>query len=124
MKISEHFDREEFECRCCGECIIDARLIELLEQLRANIGGYPLIINSGYRCPKHNAEAGGIRNSQHTLGTAADLAVPPELAFETFQWYVTQLPFDWVGLYPLSNFIHVDVRNGGVSYPPVVDWME
>ena len=53
MKISEHFDREEFACHCCGECTIDARLIELLEQLRANIGGFPIKINSGYRCRKH-----------------------------------------------------------------------
>lgn len=114
-KLSEHFDKSEFACHHCGQCIdIHPRLIELLEQLRKNIGGYSIHINSGYRCPTHNANVGGVPNSQHVLGTAADLAVPRQLTFEQFKHYVTQLPFDWVGLYPYSNFIHVDVRNGGV----------
>ena len=99
------------------------RLIELIEQLRKNIGGYSIHINSGYRCPTHNANVGGVPNSQHVLGTAADLAVPRQLTFEQFKHYVTQLPFDWVELYPYSNFIYVDVRNGGV-YGHNGDWME
>ena len=116
-KLSEHFDVSEFACHHCGQCVtIHPRLVELLEQLRENIGGYPLHINSGYRCPEHNANIGGVRNSQHCLGTAADVAVPRQLTFKDFQWYVTRLPFDWVGLYPYSNFIHVDVRDGGYRY--------
>ena len=123
-KLSEHFDKSEFACHHCGQCaIIHPRLIELLEKLRENIGGYPLHINSGYRCPVHNANVGGVPNSQHVLGTAADLAVPPQLTFDQFKHYVTNLPFDWVGLYPYSNFIHVDVRNGGI-YRHQGDWME
>jgi len=29
---------------------------------------------------------------------------------------VTKLPFDFVGLYRVNGFIHVDVRNGGIGY--------
>lgn len=115
-KLSEHFTVEEFACHHCGKCIdINPRLLELLEQLRKNIGGYPLHINSGYRCPEHNAEVGGVDNSQHLLGNAADIAVPRQLTFGEFKWYVEQLPFDGVGLYHADNFIHLDVRDGGIG---------
>lgn len=125
-RFSEHFAVSEFVCHCCGKGSdkISPRLIELLEQLRANIGGLPLHINSGYRCPKHNAEVGGVDNSQHVLGTAADVACPDGLSIEQFKWYVQQLPFDWAGVYPDSDFIHVDVRNGGDNKSCVVEYME
>ena len=112
--LSEHFAESEFTCKHCGKGAekISPRLIELLEQLRYNIGGYPLHINSGYRCPTHNANVGGVPNSQHVQGTAADIACPPQLSFGQFKWYVDQLPFDGIGIYE-PDFIHVDVRNGG-----------
>ena len=115
--LSEHFSESEFACKHCGKGAdkISPKLIELLEQLRWNIGGYPLHINSGYRCPTHNANVGGVPNSQHVLGTAADVACPPQLTFGQFKWYVDQLPFDGIGIYENANFIHVDVRNGGVG---------
>lgn len=121
--ISEHFSKSEFwchgieqgTCNCNHSININPRLIDLVEQLRSNIGGYPLYINSGYRCPEHNAAVGGVSNSQHMLGNAADIAVPCELSFEQFQWYVEQLPFDGIGLYYTGNFIHCDVRYGGVG---------
>ena len=117
--LSEHLAANEFACHCCGQGgnKIHPRLIELLEQLRANTGGLPLSINSGYRCPSHNAKVGGVTNSQHVLATAADVARPSHLSFGEFQWYVEQLPFDGIGLYPdsMGDFIHVDVRNGGIG---------
>ncbi len=117
--LSEHFAQNEFACHCCGQGggDMDPRLIVLLEQLRYNIGGYPLHINSAYRCPSHNAEVGGVPNSQHVLHTAADVARPDELSFDEFAWYVGQLPFDGIGLYPgaMGDFIHVDTRHGGIG---------
>lgn len=122
-KLSEHFSEDEFWCRgqdqgtcSCGHSLkIDPRLIELLEELRDIIGGLPLHINSGYRCPQHNAAIGGVSNSQHTKGTAADVARPSHLSFDEFAWYVDQLAFDGIGLYRCSDFIHVDVRDGGIG---------
>lgn len=123
-KLSKHFDRGEFACHHCGDCIeISPRLLELLEQLRANIGNLPIHINSGYRCPSHNSNIGGVKNSQHLLGTAADLAIPNNLTLQEFLRHVEHLPFDWIGVYPLSYFIHVDVRNGGIG-TGIIDYME
>ncbi len=43
----------------------------LLEPARAVVG--PIIINSGFRNKAVNRKVGGIRNSQHLLGQAADI---------------------------------------------------
>ena len=44
----------------------------LLEPARQAIG-CPIIINSGFRNPRVNALVGGVRNSQHLQGQAADI---------------------------------------------------
>ena len=43
----------------------------LLEPARQVVG--PIIINSGYRNPRVNTLVGGVKNSQHLLGQAADI---------------------------------------------------
>ena len=43
----------------------------LLEPARKVVG--PIIINSGFRCSRVNALVGGVNNSQHLLGQAADI---------------------------------------------------
>ncbi len=111
--LSEHFAENEFSCKHCGKLKINPHLIELLEQLRYNIGGYPLYINSVYRCEIHNKNVGGVENSQHVQENAAGISCPKQLSFGEFKWYVDQLPFDGIGIYEDSNFIHVDIRDGG-----------
>ena len=42
-------------------------------------GAYPgAQISSRQRTPQHNAEVGGVPNSQHISGTAADFVIPPQ----------------------------------------------
>ncbi|MBQ8158782.1 MAG: hypothetical protein IJ081_07180 [Prevotella sp.] len=43
----------------------------LLEPARLEVG--PIIINSGFRNSRVNAQVGGVRNSQHLQGCAADI---------------------------------------------------
>ena len=45
---------------------------QLLEPAREAIG-CPIIINSGFRNSRVNAQVGGVRNSQHLQGCAADI---------------------------------------------------
>ena len=45
---------------------------EVLQPIRDKYG-YPITITSGYRCPKLNAAVGGVKNSQHLTGEAADI---------------------------------------------------
>lgn len=115
---SKYFSDAELQCHgdgCCdgGAYNVSPRLLELLDQLRENIGG-PLNLSCAYRCPAHNAEVGGVPNSLHAFGNAADILCPDWLSMGEFKWYVEQLPFDGVGVYD-SGFIHVDVRDGGIS---------
>ena len=44
----------------------------LLEPARKAIG-CPILINSGFRCEAVNRQVGGVRNSQHLQGCAADI---------------------------------------------------
>lgn len=125
---SKYFSDDELRCHgdgCCdgGVQYVDPRLLELLDKLRENIGG-PLYLSCCYRCEAHNEEVGGVSGSQHTLGTAADVIRPDHLTMGEFEWYIRQLPFDGVGVYHANagDFIHVDVRDGGVSAG--YDWEE
>ena len=49
--------------------------LHVLEPLRAHLG-HAVRINSGYRSPRLNAAVGGVSNSGHTRGCAADILSP------------------------------------------------
>lgn len=70
-KLSDHFHAHEFFCPCCGYAIIDLRIVDVGEALRA-IVGKTVFINSGWRCPAHNSEEHGAEYSRHMKGVAAD----------------------------------------------------
>ena len=74
MKIFRYFKKSEFECKCgCGGNVED-KLIEKLDLAR-DIAGIPFIINSGYRCKKHNENVGGTDKSSHIKGLAVDIDI-------------------------------------------------
>ena len=73
--LSPHFSRNEFQCRCCGRLQLDSHLIEGLES-SPRPRGVPVVVNAGYRCPRHNQEVGGVPHSEHTRGLAADIPLP------------------------------------------------
>ena len=76
-----YFTREEFRCKCGGKYCngypvdIDMNMVKIADEIRNRIGK-PIQINSGIRCKTHNANVGGVSNSQHLLGNAADLGCP------------------------------------------------
>lgn len=51
---------------------------QLLDPIRRRYGA-PIIITSGYRCPALNTAVGGVANSHHIVGCAADIVggLPP-----------------------------------------------
>ena len=72
--LSKNFSRSEFACPCCGQVEVDPLLVATLQRIRDRAG--PVVVTSGYRCPVHNEAVGGVRNSQHIYGRAADIYVP------------------------------------------------
>ncbi|MDO7787882.1 YcbK family protein [Desulforamulus aquiferis] len=108
VKLAPHFAESEFACRCCGMVMISMELISRLEKLRQYIGR-PVIVSSGYRCPRHNQVVGGAVNSFHMKGLAADIYIvgySAEKLATVAEWF----GFDGLGVYRQGNFIHVDVR--------------
>lgn len=51
---------------------LEALIVNCLDPIR-RIYGRPIIVSSGYRCKQLNELVGGVANSQHTKGEAADL---------------------------------------------------
>ncbi len=66
--------RGRLRCRCCGLEGMDAEFLHALARLQELYG--PLNISSGRRCARHNLEVGGVQNSRHLRGQAADIFVP------------------------------------------------
>ena len=67
----------------------------VLEPLRVAMGE-PIPISSGYRCQRLNEAVGGVRNSQHMTGQAADLSIGGDRAKgrKWFEYIKNHLPFD------------------------------
>lgn len=80
---SAHFKKSEFACECGGKYCngypggtTSAKLLNILEAVRSNYGGKPVYITSGQRCDTFNRQIGGISNSAHKYGKAADIYIP------------------------------------------------
>lgn len=71
---TKNFKAGEFACPCgCGKNEIRQELMDMLQNIRWAYNK-PMSVNSGYRCPAHNAEIGGKPDSAHIWGYAADIA--------------------------------------------------
>lgn len=84
----------------------------LLQPLR-DIYNEPFIINSGFRSQETNKTVGGVPNSQHTKGQAADVQVkdPRKLLAALLK---SGLDFDQAILYQdgRNNFLHMSYNSG------------
>lgn len=109
----EYFKPQEFACRCCRQLPpsvrenIESLVTEVLDPARRAYGG-PVLVNSGYRCRKHNAEVGGVANSQHLRGEAADICCEDNKRLGKI---IEQGVFDQLIYYP--TFIHVSYKREG-----------
>lgn len=115
----QYFTREEFRCQCKGKYCNgfpyepDETLVKICDEIRRRAGVPISIVNaggSGVRCPTHNAEVGGVSNSWHLYGKAADLhssLAPQQLKAIAEDVTAEMIPGQGgIGLY--SWGIHVD----------------
>lgn len=110
-KLSSNFRVKEFACGDGSDAVLVApRLVMVLQSIRDHFGA-SATITSGYRTPQYNAKVGGVDQSQHCYGTAADFYVKGENV-ETVAAYARKIMPDWggVGIYKKKGFVHVDVR--------------
>ena len=116
-RLSAHFKVKEFACRDGSDAVLVApRLVMVLESIRTYFGS-AVRINSGYRTPQYNAKAGGVTDSQHCYGTAADIVVRGKTPAQVAA-YARQLMPDWggVGVYAKKGFTHIDVREAKADW--------
>jgi uncharacterized protein YcbK (DUF882 family) len=112
VQITNHFSSTEFECPCtnCTINYVDDQLVNKLEDLRVDYGS-PIRITSGYRCPKHNEEVGGVSASAHQSGLAADIQPSVVNVDELDKLYdLAYISFDNIGDGRRLKFVHLDVR--------------
>ena len=115
-KDIRYFTRSEFKCKCGGRFCngypveIDMNMVKIADEIRNRIGK-PIQINSGIRCKTHNANVGGVSNSQHLYGNAADLGCPSGCTPEQMASIAEEIMGDTggIGTYPWG--IHIDTRS-------------
>ena len=108
---SAHFLMDEYACDCAGYCDgwpadMDPELLEKVEALRC-VFDQPIIITSGVRCKRRNAEVGGIENSWHLSGHAADLYCPG-VPYDEVARAARELGLGVIE-YPDQQFDHVEI---------------
>ena len=86
------------------------KVMYILDLTRVYIGK-PIHINSGYRCKKLNEIVGGVSNSMHTKGLAADFRTAFESDIETIYNYlnIRKEKFQITELIKYKRFIHMAV---------------
>ena len=109
----KYFIPEEFACHCDGRYCdgfpapISRNLLLILETTREHFDS-PVTISSGVRCQTHNANVGGVYNSRHLYGLAADFSVRGKSA-ATVLSYVQTLPGVRYAYAIDGSWVHVDV---------------
>ena len=106
--IAPHFNLSEFACPCCQKVMLHPKLLVKLVALR-DVLEQPLYINSGYRCFAYNQKVGGVANSYHLIGLAADIKVKDINLIELLG-YAEEIDFTGIGFYEKKHFLHLDVR--------------
>lgn len=109
-KLSENFKVKEFRSRDgADKILIDEKLVCLLQKMRDKFG--EIKISSAYRTATHNKKVGGVANSQHLYGLAADITIKDNSRLTEAARYAEKIGFTGIGLDDkYQNFLHLDTR--------------
>lgn len=99
--------KEFMRCRRSGHAQeVNPRLVALLTKLAAHFDGAALHVISAHRAADDVVTR---PSSQHTRGTATDIRIPG-VSLERIAQAAYELGAHGIGVYPLSRFVHLDVR--------------
>lgn len=101
---------EQLRSIFCGarrgcEASVDPRLVRLLYVIAFHFEAREIVVVSGIRLPEEDG-----RTSNHHVGRAVDLIVPG-VPNEEVAAYAREFGRVGVGYYPVSGFVHLDVRD-------------
>lgn len=114
-----YFKQEEFDSPDMpgSGANMQQEFVEKLDTLRDVWG--PLSVTSGYRTVRHNAIVGGVPDSAHVRGLAADLATPDLKTAIKLALVACRVGFDRIGINLKGTFVHVDLDP---SLPSPATW--
>ena len=111
----EFFTEEEFRCKCGGRYCdgyparMREQVVRICDSARRHFGR-PGHVISGLRCRNHNANEGGVADSQHMYGEAVDLMIEGVSAEELLA-FIRTLPHRYAYRINETN-VHVDIPKG------------
>lgn len=113
----KYFTLSEFDCPSLSESGVnmDRAFLDKLESAR-EYAGIPFKITSGYRTREHNEEIGGVQNSSHLIGKAADIGVGSGSERYIILNALIKAGFKRIGI--AKTFIHADtdsIDQGGTK---------
>ena len=93
------------------------RLADFLEQVKAVLGGKPIMINSAFRSKMVNDSVGSKDTSQHRIGCAADIRVPGMTPDEVVRKVIASgIGYDQV-IREFDRWTHISVPNSVDTSP-------
>jgi zinc D-Ala-D-Ala carboxypeptidase len=110
-----HYSYKEIRCPCCKVGITDPKFMGIMDGIRDEVGR-PVIINSWYRCEKHDKEVGG--KGAHRTGQAADIKCLTSAERYAIISAALNQGANRIGI--AETFVHVDCAD---SYPESVCWV-
>lgn len=97
------------------QCDTAVLLCQFVEKARAQFGGKPVIITSGYRPPKINAQVGGASRSEHLYDRpdtgALDFYIDGVAVQSLQNWCDVNWPYS-LGYGAPKGFVHLGIRPG------------
>lgn len=138
MRLTQHFSLEELTASATAtakgiknvpdtQAVVNltALCVMVLEPLR-KWWGKEVKIGSGYRCKKLNLAVGGVSNSQHMTGQAADLCIDGDRqkGLKWFEYIRRNLVFDqliWEHNAKGTFWVHVSYNAQGGNRRQVID---
>ena len=117
MKLTKNFSLSEFESKDGAD--MPNAVLENIKEVASNLQalrdyiGEPIKVNSGYRSPKHNKSIGGVKNSRHIKGQAADICVlgmRSRDVVKAIKKLISEGKMKEGGIGTYETFVHYDIR--------------
>lgn len=112
----KYFTREECRCKCGGRYCngypaeMREEVMRIADAAREHFGA-PAHVVSALRCQRHNANEGGVANSQHMYGEAMDIRVDGVSSEELYQ-FIRKQPGVRYAYKINSTNVHFDIPKG------------
>ena len=113
-----HTDHREFDNTPNDSELANlVRLADFLEQVKAVLGGKPIMVNSAFRCKEVNDAVGSKDTSQHRRGCAADIRVPGMTPDQVVKAIIASgIGYDQV-IREFDRWTHISISNTVATAP-------